>query len=303
MQAAMGTVSTPGLAVAVAEAGGIGSITAFGMPAPVLETTLAEMRAQTQGALAVNFLTADVDRDAVRVASRTATIVDFFWSEPSRDLVELAHDGGALVSWQVGSLADALTAEHAGCDFVIAQGTEAGAHVRGVVPMLALLSMVLDRVEIPVLAAGGIADGRGLAAVLAAGAAGARIGTRFIATVESGAHPTYTQALLDAGTDATEITDAFAACPLCATLPRARVLRDCVRAVRALDADVVGQGVVGGQTIDLPKGSGMPPSASTTGRINAMAMYAGESAALVNDLRPAAEVVAELAARAEQLLS
>src|SRR5205807_2215219 len=82
---------------------------------------------------------------------------------------------GALASWQVGSLREALAARDAGCDFIIAQGIEAGGHIRGKIGVLALLSEVLDAVDIPVLAAGGIGSGRSLAAVLAAGAAGARV--------------------------------------------------------------------------------------------------------------------------------
>jgi nitronate monooxygenase len=156
---------------------------------------------------------------------------------------------------------------------------------------------------VPVLAAGGIADARSFAAVLVAGASGARIGTRFIATAESGAHPRYKDAVVAAGFASTEITDQFAVCPLCATLPRVRVLSDCVRAVEQLDVAVAGMMELGGQTIELAKGHGLPPGAAAAGRIDAMAMYAGESVALIHDIGPAREVVEDLMTGAERLLA
>ncbi|HUP73310.1 MAG TPA: nitronate monooxygenase [Acidimicrobiales bacterium] len=302
-QAPMGAVSTPGLALAVADAGGVGSIAAIGMPAARLEVMLSDMAGSTNGVLAANFLTNEIDRDAVAVAARLVRLVDFFWTDPDQSLVEIAHRAGALASWQVGSLAEAKAAVDAGCDVIVVQGIEAGGHVRGTSSLLPLLAAVLDEVDIPVLASGGIGDGRSLAAVLAAGAAGARLGTRFVATHESGAHLAYKRAVVEARFAATEITDAFAVCPLCATSPRARVLRSCVDAVRSLDLDVIGEGSIGGQTVSLPRGSGLPPGEGFTGRIDAMAMYAGESVHAVESIAPAATVLADLCQQAERLLA
>lgn len=287
----MGSVSTPKLAVAVADAGGLGSITALGMPAEHLDALLAGMTATTSGALAVNFLTAQLDRDAVAAAAGRVRVVDFFWVDPDPELVELAHAGGALASWQVGSLEEARAAVDAGCDFVTAQGTEAGGHVRGHRGLLPLLDEVLDAVDVPVLAAGGIGDERSFASVLRRGAAGARVGTRFVASDESGAHPQYKDAVVRAGRDTTEITDAFAVCPLCATNPRARVLRSAIDAVRALHDDHVGEAMLGPQRVTLEKGHGLPPGATATGHIDAMAMYAGESVADIDSIRPAADII------------
>jgi nitronate monooxygenase len=295
-------VSSPDLAVAVADAGGVGTITSLGMPAAYLESVLAGMSNRTAGVLAANFLTAELDRDALALAAERVRIVDFFWVNPDPALVEVAHAGGALVSWQVGSVDEAKSAVDAGADMIAVQGIEAGGHVRGHSPLLPLLSAVLDSVSVPVLAAGGIGNGRGLAAVLAAGAAGARIGTLFIATDESGAHETYKQAVIDAGPTSTEITDAFADCPLCATVPRARVLRSCVEAVRGLETDLAGETNLGGKSVPITRGSGMPPGTAAHGRIDAMAMYAGESTPLVTTKAPAADVVDDLVVSAERLL-
>ena len=187
-QAPMGTVSSPRLAVAVAEAGGIGSFNTLGVARETLRRQLDTMREQTDGVLAVSFLTDDIDVDAVADAASRVRVVDFFWSRPRPDLVDIAHRGGALVIWQVGSVGEARAAVQAGADIVCAQGVEAGGHCRGDSPLLPLLCEVLDAVDVPVLAAGGIGDARGVAAALAAGASGVRMGTRFIATEESAAH-------------------------------------------------------------------------------------------------------------------
>lgn len=302
-QAPMGSVSTPALAVAVAKAGGVGSITALGMPIEFLDRTLAEMADQTDGVIAVNFLTEDLDREAVSLAATRARLVDFFWVEPTAELVELAHAQGALVSWQVGSTREAVAAANAGADIVVAQGTEAGGHVRGDSALMPLLQAVLDAVDVPVLAAGGLADGRGLAAVLAAGAAGARLGTRFVATTESGAHDLYKAAVVDTNDDTTEITDAFAVCPLCATSPRARVLRRCIDAVHRLGDQPAGQTTLGGQPFIIDKGSGLPPGAAATGDIEAMAMYAGSSVTAIHSIEPVDKVMTDLVDSATRLLN
>ena len=295
-QAPMGTVSSPELAVAVAQAGGVGTITALGVPAVQLDSMLAKMASSTSGVLSVNFLTAGWDRDAVAAAAGRVRLIDFFWVDPDPLAVEIAHRGGALVCWQVGSVGEARAAVDAGCDVVAVQGTEAGGHVRGDRPLMPLLEEVLNLVSVPVLAAGGIGDAESVVGLLEAGAAGIRVGTRFIATVESGAHPVYKQAVVDAAANATDISDAFAVCPLCATSPRARVLRSCIEAVHALPGDAAGESILAGQRVPVPKGSGMPPGANATGNIEAMAMYASRSVESVRSIQPAADVVAELLA-------
>jgi nitronate monooxygenase len=254
------------------------------------------------GALAVNFITEQVDPAAVAVAGARVRMVDFFWNTPHAKLADAAHEGGALVNWQIGSLPDAVLAAEAGADVITVQGREAGGHVRGDTPLLPLLTAVLRAVDVPVLAAGGIAEPRALAAVLAAGASGARIGTRFLAASESGAHPEYVLQLLAAGPESTEITDGFAECPMCATLPRARVLRSAIAAVDAFDGDTVATVPAGDHEQSLPPRAGMPPHKEVSGQIHAMALYAGSGVEHITAVRPAADVVRELADGAEALL-
>ncbi|HEU5389389.1 MAG TPA: nitronate monooxygenase [Streptosporangiaceae bacterium] len=291
-QAPMGSVSTAALAVAVAEAGGVGSIGVLGMSPAQVDKVLGGLAARTSGVLAVNFLTSDIDPEAVAAAAGRVRIIDFFWTDPDPALVEVAHRGGALACWQVGSRAEARAAAEAGCDLIAVQGTEAGGHVRGHSPLLPLLESVRGLgYDLPVLAAGGIGDARAFAAALAAGADGVRAGTRFVAAAESGAHPLYKQAVTEAAAGSTEITGDFSVCPLCATSPRARVLTSCVGALRDVAGDTVGETTRGGQRVPVPRGHGTPPGAAATGHIDAMPMYAGESAAAITSVEPAAAIL------------
>ena len=247
----MGSVSTSRLAVAVADAGGVGSITALGMTARDLNETLAAMATRTAGVLAANFLTEQIDRDAVVAAASRVRIVDFFWANPDPSIVDLVHAGGALACWQVGSLDEALAAADAGCDIVVAQGIEAGGHVRGQTPLRPLLGVGACQAGDP--RPGSRGHRRRARIPIGAGGrgGGGPEGTRFVAAVESGAHPAYKQALVEAGIDATEITAAFSVCPLCATVPRARVLRSCIDALRDLPDQDVGATTIGGQHIPV----------------------------------------------------
>jgi NAD(P)H-dependent flavin oxidoreductase YrpB (nitropropane dioxygenase family) len=302
-QAPMGQISPPRLALAVADAGAVGSVSVpLGVDPRDLAARLDALVAATSGVLAANFITEDVDPAAVEVAAARVRIVEFFWSDPRSDLVETAHAAGALVNWQVGSVPDAVLAAEAGADMVSVQGTEAGGHVRGDTPLLPLLASVLRAVDVPVLAAGGITERRALAAVLAAGAAGARMGTRFVASAESGAHPEYVLALLAAGPESTVITGRFDICPMCETLPRARVLRSAVRALDTLDGPTAGTIVGSADETPLPARAGLPPHLEVRGAVHAMALYAGQGVHLVNDVQPAATIVRELAEGAERLL-
>jgi nitronate monooxygenase len=302
-QAPMGLLTPPRLALEVARAGGVGSVSApLGAEPQALADQLDAWVDPTAGTLAVNFITEQVDPAAVAVAGSRVRMVEFFWNTPHGKLVDAAHEGGALVNWQVGSLPEAVLAAEAGVDVVTVQGREAGGHVRGDTPLLPLLTSVLRAVDVPVLAAGGIAEPRAMAAVLAAGAAGVRIGTRFIAASESGAHPEYVLELLAAGPESTEITDSFAECPMCATLPRARVLRSAIVAVDALDQETVGTMATADGEEPLPPRFGLPPHKDVSGQIHAMALYAGSGVEHVTAVHPAADIVRELAEGAEALL-
>jgi nitronate monooxygenase len=225
--------------------------------------------------------------------------VEFFYADPDSGLVARVHAGGALAAWQVGSLTEAQQAADAGCDFIVAQGTEAGGHVRGEVSLLPLLDLVLDAVEVPVVAAGGIGTPRAMAATLAAGAGAVRIGTRFVATHEANAHPAYVDALARAEAAETVLTTAFSV--MWPDAPH-RVLRSCVEAAEALEGEIAGEMPMGVARTPLPKFAVLCPTREMTGAIGAMALYAGESVGAVNGVQSAGDVVRELADGAERLL-
>jgi hypothetical protein len=158
----------------------------------------------------VNFLAPFIESlTTVTEASRHSGIIEYFYAWPDPTLVACAHDGGALVGWQVGSGEEAAAAEAVGCDFVIAQGTEAGGHVRGRLALEVVLAGVLSRVAVPVVAAGGIGTPERVAELLARGADAVRVGTCFLACPEAQAHPEYVANLLGAAGDDTVITEWF----------------------------------------------------------------------------------------------
>jgi nitronate monooxygenase len=223
-QAPIGEVArSPALPIAVARAGGHGMLAAVATPARELESALEELAAGGGRAWGVNIVLPLTPRESLELAAQRAPLVDFHQGDPDSTLVELVHRGEALASWQVGTAQEARAAEDAGCDLVVAQGIEAAGYTRGRAGTLALLQEVLEAVSIPVLAAGGIGTARGVAAALAAGAAGVRIGTRFVAAAEAGADSRYVEALAAAHAEDTVLSDRFS--------PRGVPIR--ARAVRA----------------------------------------------------------------------
>lgn len=205
-----GGIGTPRLAYAVAAAGGLGMVGVSDFDRGALVEAFGTGGARGPGQqVGAGFLMPFLDRGTVAAVAPLVTVIEFFYGDPDPALVRLGHDGGALVSWQVGSAEEARAAAGAGCDFLIAQGIEAGGHLRGKTGLLMLLDAVLGAVEVPVLAAGGVATARGMAAALAAGADGVRVGTRFLLAQESSAHPRYRAAIIAAGAGDTVVTSAF----------------------------------------------------------------------------------------------
>ena len=304
-QAAMGDLARPRLAAAVANAGGLGMVGVYGISLPALIQTLDQLRAQTTGTIGANFIMRFVEpaeaHAHVAAAAARVNVVEFFYSEPDPVLVEIVHTAGCLACWQVGSQAEAKAAVHAGCDFIIAQGIEAGGHVRGTIGLLPLLSQVLDAVDVPVLAAGGIGSGRALAAVLAAGADGVRLGTRFLAAEEADTHPQYLRTLFTATAADTVYTEVFAS-----GWPDAphRCLRASVEAALAFPDEIIGQHIHGltGETSQIQRLQSFVIHTGVTGEIAAMPHWAGESVDGVKQVQTAAEIMQELMADAEARL-
>ena len=288
--AGMPGVNTIELAAAVSNAGGLGMISGTHMDPDYLSNTIELLKRKTT-LLGVNFLMPFLDRNALSTAASKSNLIEFFYGDPEASLIDIVHKEGALACWQIGSKKEAMQAQEVGCDLIVAQGTQAGGHVRGDIKLLPLLSEVLDSVSIPVIAAGGIGTSDQVAALFSAGASGVRIGTRFLAAKESGAHPKYVQALLDADADDTVLTETFSV-----GWPHAhhRVLKSCVEELNSYEGDIVGERDLAGEKKPVLRGSIALPTKETSGKIEAMALYAGDSVGSVYEIKSASDIVNEL---------
>ncbi len=207
--AGMGGLAGPELAAAISDAGGLGTIGAGGDEADVVVARLRSARRLTTRPLAVNFVLEVVPPERVEaVLEEGVEALCTGWGDPA-PWVERCRRRGARLIHRVETAAEAAEAARAGVDVVIAQGSDAGGHT-GSVPTFALVPLVVDAVgTTPVLAAGGIGDGRGLVAALALGAQGAVVGTRFVAAAESQAHDVYRERVTEADETASVLTDIF----------------------------------------------------------------------------------------------
>lgn len=305
VQAGMGGgIARHELAAAVSEAGGLGTLGI--LPAPQLAEELAEARRLTDRPIAINLLLPFTTPEHRRV-SADADVTVTFWGRPARP-------GAGVWLHQCGSVGEALAAVEAGADGVIAQGVEAGGHVRGELPAPALLERVRDAVgpAHPVLLAGGIATSTDVATALDGGAEAAVLGTRFLLSEESRAHPEYKRRLLEA--DSTLLTELFGlgwpAAPhrvvpnaatrrWASTQPRGpgwlraanRVLSPLAsRAPHGLQARLAER-----QRAALPLLSPQPPTDDgPEALLEAGPLYAGETTTRIEEVQPAARIVAEL---------
>src|SRR3954463_5468506 len=217
MLAGMGGVSYAALVAAVSDAGGFGTLGAATMASDELDREMAAVRAATDKPFGVDLLAALPERmldDAHKVVTGGASLFVAGLGVP-RDVIKILHDGNVLVASMCGKVRHAIAAVEAGCDFVIAQGTEAGGHT-GTVATMPLVPQIVDAVgeRVPVVAAGGIFDGRGLAAAIALGADGVWLGTRFIATPEARTVTGYKDALLRTAEDGTVIRKGYSGKPM-----------------------------------------------------------------------------------------
>jgi NAD(P)H-dependent flavin oxidoreductase YrpB (nitropropane dioxygenase family) len=309
VQAPIGGLATPGLAAAASEAGALGMLALTWAEPEDIDTKLAEMRERTERPFGVNLIVRIEQEERLRrCLDQGVRLFSFFWGDPSA-LIPIAHQGGALVMHTVGSAEEARRAVDAGVDIVVAQGWEAGGHVWGGVATMALVPAVVDAVGngIPVIAAGGIADGRGLAAVLTLGASAGWLGTRFAASTEAQSHPRYRELLLAAAETSTYHGTVFDG-----GWPDAphRTLRN--RTIEAwLDAGSPPSGRRPGEGEVLATDAGgkevlryqsTSPREELSGDIDALSLWAGQSVGLVHEILPVREIVGRIAAEAAAVL-
>ncbi len=293
-----GGTSVP-LVAAVSNAGGLGTLGIARTPAEQIPKDIDAIRATTTAPFGVNFLLFMAREAAIDAAlAARPPVFSAAWARADQDLRALfgrAHEAGSRVMYMVGTVPEALRAKAAGADVIVAQGTEGGGHV-GWMATMAVLPMIVDAVgSTPVLAAGGIADGRGLAAALALGAQGALLGTRFLATKESPLHPTFKQAVLDSDghdTVLTEIPD----------LARATVWPGAMARSRRNAFIERWAGREWELRARQPEAAAALERARETGDADNAALLIGQDAGLIHDIPPAGELVERIVAEAEALL-
>ncbi len=307
VQAPIGSATSPALASAVSNAGGLGTLALSWTDATGVREKVRATRTLTGRPFAVNLVLEWDQHERLAIcAAEKVSVISTFWGDP-QPYVEPIHAAGALHLHTVGTLNEAVQAAAAGVDAIVAQGWEAGGHVRGEVSTLALVPAVVDAVApVPVAAAGGIADGRGIAAALALGAQAAWIGTRFLLAAEADIHDEYRECLRAASAVDTVYSQAFDG-----GWPDAphRALRNSTLAVweaagrpqspqRPGEGEVLGRSA-GGATL-YRYGDDLPTRGST-GDVEALAHYAGQGVGMIQDVMPAAAIVADLAAHAARV--
>ncbi len=299
MLAGMGGVSYHRLVAAVSEAGGIGTFGASTMRDGELARESADLRRLTARPFGVDLLTALPDHMEAGVRDVVAGGARIFVAGLGvpREVIDHLHRHGVLVGSMCGKVRHAVAAVASGCDFVVAQGTEAGGHT-GTVATMALVPQVVDAVEgkVPVVAAGGIFDGRGLAAALALGAAGVWVGTRFIATPEARAVDGYKDSLLAAAEDGTVVTRAYTG-KTCRTIRNEWTTHHehHPEAIRPFPEQVLVSTQAGVNHLGWPDGTAADP---------AREFYpAGQGVGAIDALVPAGELVARFVREAEDALA
>lgn len=298
VQAPIGNACTVELVTAVSEAGGLGMFAGSWRSPSELRRLIRGVQEATDKPFGVNLVLAwpEEQHQLLTVCMEEAVpVISFFWGDPAPYLSRL--EGGEVTTLlTVGSAAEARRAEELGIDVVVAQGVEAGGHVWGQTTTMALVPAVADAVSIPVIAAGGIGDARGVAAALALGAEGVWMGTRFVATRESDAHPQYKQAILDATETGTAYNKIFDLGWPGATHRSLRNRTVDMALGAPAGADKPGAGdVLGSKEEGLPvfRYDDAEPLSNWTGSIDEMCLYAGMSCGVIRDIPGAADVVRE----------
>lgn len=300
MLAGMGGVSYHALVAAVSEAGGFGTLGAAAMGDEQMVEEIAAVREHTDKPFGVDLLAALPERmlagiDAIVRGGATLFVAGL---GVPRDVIAACHDSGVLVGSMCGKVRHAIAAVEAGCDLVIAQGTEAGGHT-GQVATMPLVPQIVDAVDgrIPVVAAGGIVDGRGLAAARALGADGVWLGTRFIATHEARAVPGYKDALLRTAEDGTVVSRGWTGKPLRGVRNEwTQYVEEHPEVLRPFPEQIM----VAAQNNAIHMGAG--PDAEGVDP-DKECYPSGQGVGAIDELEPAGDIVRRIVAEAEKVLA
>ena len=314
LSAGMGLAAGPELAAAVSNAGGCGVLGGGGNGPEYVRDVIRRTRKLTDRPFGLNFVLGDEeddDTEPIDVALEEGlAVMVLFWGNP-KAFVEKAHRRGTKVLIQVGSVEEATRAASAGVDGIIAQGTEAGGHVRGTTALSVLVPEVIDAVKpVPVIASGGIADGRGLAAALALGAQGVSLGTRFVACQEFATPRAYKEAVVAGAAADTVLSDFLfdVGWPNAAhRVIRNKVVREWEAAGRPPSGQRPGEGTIIGRrtgqwAIEVQKYQSTTATPEFEGDVESLPYWAGHSCSLVHDIKPAADIVRDLVREAEEVI-
>ncbi|MGH9837234.1 MAG: NAD(P)H-dependent flavin oxidoreductase [Blastocatellia bacterium] len=317
VSAGMGFIALPELVAAVSNAGGLGLLGVGPAPPPAMRAMIQGVKSLTSRPFGVDLIIAETlfgpasTGEHIEVCvNEGIELVVFFWNLPPAEWMARLHEAGAKVWMQVGTVERAREAVALGMDAIIVQGSEAGGHNHSSVALFSLLPAVVDAVApVPVIAAGGIADGRGVAAALALGADGVCVGTRLIASREAYAHDEYKRRIVAA--TAADIARTCLFGPEWPDQPmkviRNRVLREWAgrdeRTPPPPDPpQSIGRTLLGGHEYPMPKFSAALPTPDTSGDFEEMCLAAGESAGLVKEIKPTAEIVREMMDEAQRII-
>ncbi len=308
IQAPIGSATGSRLASAVSNAGGLGMLSITWRSPEAVRRVLRETRDLTDKPIAVNQVLHWDPGDRLEIALQEGVrIFSFFWGDPA-PYIEFLHQAGALVMHTVGSAEEARRSVDSGVDVIIAQGWESGGHVWGDVSTMVLVPAVVDAVDpVPVVAAGGIADGRGLAAALMLGASGVWLGTRFVASEESDLHRIHKEMVVSHSERDTVYGEPFNVG--WEDSPH-RALRNSTLAAWEAAGRPASNRPGEGDTIatyadgtPVVRYTSVIPGPNMTGDLEALALFAGQSAGLIHTVEPAGKIVADLAREAEEALA
>jgi nitronate monooxygenase len=307
--APMANAVSPELVAAVSNAGGLGMLSATWRDLESTRQVIRKTRSLTSRPFGVNLVLAWPQEERLAIClEEGVSIISFFWGDSSK-YIERVHAAGALVMHTIASAAEARLASEAGVDILVAQGWEAGGHVLGKVATFPLVPRVVDAVAPkPVIAAGGIADGRGVAAAFMLGAAGVWVGTRFLLSEEAVIHTVYQQKLLQAAeTDSVHSTLFDIGWP---NSPHRSLLNDTIEQWEAAGNPPSGQRpneseVIGtyGDGSSIRRYESSYPEPGAIGQLESMCLYAGQGVGLASRIQPAAEIVQTMAEEAARILS
>lgn len=291
VQGGMAWISTAELVAAVSAGGGLGILGGGNAPPDYVRAQVRKTKARTDKPFGVNIpiFSPHVDEIVQICIEEQVPVVATGAGSPGPWMARL-KEAGIKIMPVVASVALAKRLERMGADVLVAEGTESGGHI-GDMATLPLIPQIMDAVSVPVVAAGGIADGRGLAAALALGAAGAQMGTRFICAEECIAHPNYKQKIVRAGDRATITTGHSLGHPV-------RALRNpMTRKFKTMEKE----GISEEQLIEL--GTGKLRLAVEKGDMTQGSIMAGQISGLIHDVLPAAEIIRRMVTEAEEILS